>query len=228
MTREIGYDAFLRVRCSTGLRVKRYIGNYFKQTNDDIELVSIDSDSTLACELIYDGEIEKTSNSYIQCALLYTNRKGQRLIRVHTLRLKVASSIGEVFRFADMDATFTMMTKLAITQLLKNRDSVEIVRDTVNDRLTSILAAYRKNCSPSSPLGQLVLPEALKLLPIYVLGFLKSPAMRTGVDVPMDERIVYFNYLMRSSIESILVFSFPKFIAMHNMPDPIVIIFYDY
>src|SRR5690606_9744425 len=85
-----------------------------------------------------------------------------------------------------------------------------------------ILAAYRRNCSQLSPLGQLVLPEALKLLPIYVLGFLKSPAMRPGVDVPMDERIVYFNYVMKMSVQQILLYSFPRLISLHKMPDPVV------
>ena len=35
-------------------------------------------------------------------------------------------------------------------------------------RTANILACYRKNCASPSAAGQLILPELLKLLPLYV------------------------------------------------------------
>ena len=43
-----------------------------------------------------------------------------------------------------------------------------------------VLNSYRKNCSEQSAPGQLVLPEALKLAPLYNLALSKCPAFRCG------------------------------------------------
>lgn len=45
---------------------------------------------------------------------------------------------------------------------------------------TRILAAYRKNCAASMSSGQLVLPDALKLLPLYTSSLLKLPGFLQG------------------------------------------------
>lgn len=42
-----------------------------------------------------------------------------------------------------------------------------------------VLNSYRKNCSGQSAPGQLVLPEALKLAPLYNLALSKCPAFRS-------------------------------------------------
>jgi hypothetical protein len=43
--------------------------------------------------------------AFLQAALLYTTTDGHRRVRVHTLALPVASSLGSVFRGADLDTT---------------------------------------------------------------------------------------------------------------------------
>ncbi len=45
-----------------------------------------------------------------------------------------------------------------------------------------VLNSYRKNCSGQSAPGQLVLPEALKLAPLYNLSLSKCPAFRYLLD----------------------------------------------
>lgn len=41
-----------------------------------------------------------------------------------------------------------------------------------------VLNSYRKNCSGQSGPGQLVLPERLKLAPLYILALSKTPTFR--------------------------------------------------
>ena len=43
---EAGYAAVLRVRCGTGVRVKRYKGHYLSQNVHDMDLASISQSST--------------------------------------------------------------------------------------------------------------------------------------------------------------------------------------
>ncbi len=40
-----------------------------------------------------------------------------------------------------------------------------------------MLACYRKNCAQSTTAGQLILPETLKLLPVYVTSLIKCDAL---------------------------------------------------
>lgn len=43
-------------------------------------------------------------------------------------------------------------------------------RDRVSGQCVNILYTYRKFCATASSSGQLILPEALKLLPLYTMG----------------------------------------------------------
>ena len=44
------------------------------------------------------------------------------------------------------------------------------VRERLTDRCISVLCSYRKFCATVTSSGQLILPETLKLLPLYILG----------------------------------------------------------
>ncbi len=56
-----------------------------------------------------------------------------------------------------------------------NRD-LRFLPAELTDAATAVLLSYRKHCAASSQMGQLVLPEPLKLLPLYVNCLLKLPA----------------------------------------------------
>jgi len=51
------------------------------------------------------------------------------------------------------------------------------IRENFSHQVAVILSCYRKNCSQQSPPGQLILPESLKLLPMYANCLLKSDAL---------------------------------------------------
>lgn len=49
------------------------------------------------------------------------------------------------------------------------------IREQVTNLCINILHSYRKFCATVSSSGQLILPEALKLLPLYTLGISRLP-----------------------------------------------------
>jgi hypothetical protein len=53
-------------------------------------------------------------------------------------------------------------------------DPLVSVRESVTRQCVDALYQYRLTCASSSPPGQLILPESLKLMPLYTLAFLKS------------------------------------------------------
>lgn len=48
---------------------------------------------------------------YIQAALLYTHRSGQRRLRVINLALNVAHQLADVYRSMELDTTINFLTK---------------------------------------------------------------------------------------------------------------------
>lgn len=55
------------------------------------------------------------------------------------------------------------------------------VREQATNLCINILLSYRKFCATVSSSGQLILPEALKLLPLYTLGKFLSQHVHRGV-----------------------------------------------
>ncbi len=51
------------------------------------------------------------------------------------------------------------------------------IRDNIITQSANMLACYRKNCAQSTTAGQLILPETLKLLPVYVTSLIKCDAL---------------------------------------------------
>lgn len=71
----------------------------------DLVLAGMDCDKAVVCTLRHEERLRSGGSAYIQAALLYTTPSGQRRVRVHTLALPIAGSLGSVFRGADLDAT---------------------------------------------------------------------------------------------------------------------------
>jgi protein transport protein SEC24 len=223
ITREKGFDALMRVRCSTGLSVTKYSGPFSALGTDNVDLPGIDADTTFFVEFKHDADLEKTTVAYFQVAILYTSSVGERLIRVHTIRLPIANTVPAMFRSADMDAHLSGISRLACDLITINRDSRDIVKRFVSENAISILTMYRKerqerNDNPGQ--GQLILPDSLKLLPVYFLGLLKTPAFKAGTDIPIDVRISAFNYLTRIPCHNTVTYCYPNLYPLHEMGEP--------
>ena len=63
-------------------------------------------------------------------------------------------------------------------QLLKTPKDV---REAIMTQCAEILACYRKNCANPSSVGQLILPESMKLLPLYSNCVIKNDALQAGM-----------------------------------------------
>jgi len=115
--------------------------------------------------------------------------QGRRLVRVHNLALIASADLSDVFRVADLDAVFAAKVQAkcsglgVIPRLLAAEPSWPLgaAREALVEHCADALHAYRTQCAQTSPAGQLILPESLKLLPLYSLGALKSLALRENV-----------------------------------------------
>lgn len=235
--RDCGYEAVLKVRCSAGLRVDRSYGSFYNSRSldgfsvDEMEFAVIDQDRSICVTFAHDENLAEGSDAYIQAALLYTRSDGIRCVRVHNLALMVEPLLSNVFRFADLDATCSVWQRTAAKQFVDKalmRATPSAVKDQLMEQCVNVLFNYRKFCASSSSSGQLILPESLKLLPLYTLATLKSRALRgnlTGnpprgfIDVRADERVMMMGLLNSLPVEFAVSAVYPKLYSMHDMTE---------
>jgi protein transport protein SEC24 len=176
VTRETGYQGMMKVRCSNGLRVSDYDGNFFQNKPSEIEFGTIDADKAVVVMFKHEGKVERKLDVVFQSALLYTTATGERRVRVQNLSARSSNDVVEVFKATDEDAILVTIAKEASFKML-TKTSRE-VREGIVDKCIRILAAYRKHNGSGAHQGQLILPDKLRLLPLYTLGLMKTRAFR--------------------------------------------------
>ncbi|WOL14443.1 protein transport protein Sec24-like [Canna indica] len=213
ISRPQGFEAVMRVRCSQGLQVQEYFGNFCKRIPTDIDLPGIDSDKTIMVTFKHDDKFQENSECTFQCALLYSTVYGQRRIRVINLSLPCTSMLSNLFRSADLDTQFACFLKQAANSIPVN--PLTQVREQITNLCINILHAYRKFCATVSSSGQLILPEALKLLPLYTLALVKSIGLRN--DGRLDDRSYWVSHVSSLSISLAIPLVYPRMISIHDL-----------
>uniref|UniRef100_A0A7N0TRM7 Uncharacterized protein n=1 Tax=Kalanchoe fedtschenkoi TaxID=63787 RepID=A0A7N0TRM7_KALFE len=213
VTRPQGLEAVMRVRCSQGLQVQEYYGNFCKRIPTDVDLAAIDCDKTIMVTLKHDDKLQDGSECSFQSALLYTTVYGQRRIRVNTLSLPCTSLLSNLFRAADLDTQFACFLKQAGNDIPIN--PLVHVKEQVINLCINILYSYRKYCATVSSSGQLILPEALKLLPLYTLALKKSIGLRS--DGRIDDKSFWVNLVSSISTALAVPLVYPRMIPIHDL-----------
>eukprot|EP00271_Cylindrocystis_brebissonii_P012807 TRINITY_DN3230_c0_g1_i1.p1 TRINITY_DN3230_c0_g1~~TRINITY_DN3230_c0_g1_i1.p1 ORF type:complete len:1229 (+),score=266.22 TRINITY_DN3230_c0_g1_i1:375-4061(+) len=211
--RPTGLEAVMKVRCSTGLTVGDYFGNFHRRLPAEIYLPSLDCDKTIMVSFHHDEKLPDNSEACFQSALLYTTTSGERRVRVQTLALPTSTILANLFRAADLDAQFTYFLKKAAIEA--SLQPLLTVRDAAVQQCVNILFTYRKYCASASSSGQLILPEALKLLPLYTLALNKSVGLRN--DGRIDERAYWLSRVFSLSASLAVPLVYPRMLALHHL-----------
>jgi protein transport protein SEC24 len=247
------YEAVLKVRTSVGLKVTDLIGpgSYIK-VDDELRAATLDQTTTFACALQHTSSIKDEEKFYFQVAVLYTSPDKHRRIRIHNLCLIGTSFPAVLFKHADLDGTVAFFTKSSVHKALYERYSSPDEngpRAWLTTGLVDVLYKYRHSCSESSPRTQLILPESLKLLPLYTLGLMKHPALienksssipkkganTAGNDKPAidtrgpsatfvvnaraHERAFEIRRLRSASVKEVINSLYPRLFALHAVAD---------
>uniref|UniRef100_A0A8C9IEM0 SEC24 homolog B, COPII coat complex component n=1 Tax=Piliocolobus tephrosceles TaxID=591936 RepID=A0A8C9IEM0_9PRIM len=75
LTRKIGFEAVMRIRCTKGLSMHTFHGNFFVRSTDLLSLANINPDAGFAVQLSIEESLTDTSLVCFQTALLYTSSK---------------------------------------------------------------------------------------------------------------------------------------------------------
>ncbi|KAL0280938.1 UNVERIFIED_CONTAM: hypothetical protein PYX00_002086 [Menopon gallinae] len=220
VSRQIVFDAIMRVRTSTGVRATDFYGHLYMSNTTDMELAAIDSDKAVAVEIKHDDKLTEEDGVYIQVALLFTSCSGQRRLRVLNLSLKTCSQMADLYRSCDLDTTINFFAKQGMFKLLES--SPKQLKSNLVTRCATILACYRKNCASPSSVGQLILPECMKLLPLYINTLMKSDAFCGGSDMTCDDRSYAMHCVIIMDVSVSVVYFYPRLIELHTIdPDSV-------
>jgi protein transport protein SEC24 len=212
---EAGYAAILRVRCSAGIKVQGYHGHFMQTDPQDMDLACVQGSSTFLADLAHEGRLDKKGTALVQCALLYTSRRGGRRVRVHTLRMNVAEQYSTLYRHTDLEATTYSIICHGVHEAVNK--GVKPAREYLQRRVADLLVGYRRHSNSSTNSGQLLLPEQLKLLPVYIMCTLKSDAFVQGTAVRLDDRMQNMFLLLGYPLDRLLYYLYPRLYPLHAL-----------
>uniref|UniRef100_A0AAY4A1N4 SEC24 homolog C, COPII coat complex component n=1 Tax=Denticeps clupeoides TaxID=299321 RepID=A0AAY4A1N4_9TELE len=209
--KQMGFDAVMRVRTSTGIRATDFFGSFYMSNTTDVELAGLDCDKTVTVEFRHDDKLSEGDGgrSYRCCAVLYTSCNGQRRLRIHNMAVNCCAQLADLYRNCETDTIINFFTKYAYRSMLSS--PTKTVRDSLVNQCAQILACYRKKTVP------LILPECMKLLPVYLNCVLKSDVLHPAADTSLDDRAYLRQLVSAMDVAESHVFFYPRLLPLHKM-----------
>eukprot|EP01006_Ploeotia_vitrea_P000817 TRINITY_DN103701_c0_g1_i1.p1 TRINITY_DN103701_c0_g1~~TRINITY_DN103701_c0_g1_i1.p1 ORF type:complete len:951 (+),score=97.02 TRINITY_DN103701_c0_g1_i1:109-2853(+) len=211
LQRDTGFEAVMRVRCNAGVKVTHFFGHFFVRGQDLLALPNTDEDKGFAIMIQHlPNQMLSQSTFSIQAALLYTTTSGERRIRVHTLSLPVTASPVELYRNVDLICGVELISKMAVDTTLSQ--SLEAARSSLFDTAVAILKHYRNILAHQhrADQSQLVLPDALKELPLLIMCVIKYITFRADNEAQPDDRVAGMARMMTTPLARSLRFLHPR------------------
>jgi protein transport protein SEC24 len=129
----------------------------------------------------------------------------------------VVASLAALFRGADLDCQLALACRGAAAELLRGKLSAAALRERSLSDSVGALHAYRRFCASNSAAGQLILPEALKLLPLHGLGLSKSAGLRPSASV--CERAIWALQQLAAPAAAVAPSCYPRLFQMAELGD---------
>ena len=247
LTRTTGFEAVMRLRCSRGVVITNFYGNFFIRGTDLLALPNVSCDTAFNVELSHEKEeaLQPGGVVAIQAALLYTTSGGERRICVHTMAKPVTSVLTDLFRRVDPAAVANVMAKIALDHAL--RHGLPMARKYVHRTLVEIVRCYRAATAGGGGMGGgmgayggplrpgmpgqqqpqqgqpgqdgALLPDNLSPLPLLALGLQKCTLYRGGEAIRSDERASLVYKMLTMPVPASTVFASPLLFGLHDLPD---------
>ncbi|AWP00029.1 putative protein transport protein Sec24A-like [Scophthalmus maximus] len=216
ITRKIGFEAVMRIRCSKGLSIHTFHGNFFVRSTDLLSLPNVNPDAGFAVQMSIEENLDDMQVVSFQAALLYTSSKGERRIRVHTLCLPVVNSLSDIFSGADVQAMTGLLACMAVDRSVTA--SLSDARDAMTNAAIDSLSSYRQSVLTVQQPG-LLAPACLRLFPLFVLALLKQKSFRTGTSTRLDDRVFAMCQLKYQPLTYAMLMIHPALYRIDDLTD---------
>ncbi|XP_066245647.1 protein transport protein Sec24A [Euwallacea similis] len=215
LKRKIGFEAVMRVRCTRGLTINTFHGNFFVRSIDLLSLPNINPDAAFGMQVAIEENLSESQSVCFQAALLYTSSKGERRIRVHTLCLPIANTLQDVIYSADQQCIIGLLSKMAVDRSMQA--SLSDAREAFINAAVDVLTSYKFSLNMGNSSSGLLAPERLKLLPLYIAAILKHPAFRIGVPTRLDDRVKAMIDMKTLPLPLLMQQIYPDLYPVHNL-----------
>ncbi|XP_045520158.1 protein transport protein Sec24A isoform X1 [Pieris brassicae] len=217
LTRKIGFEAVMRVRCSRGITIHTFHGNFFVRSTDLLSLPNVSPDAGFGMQLTIEESLSDLQQVCFQAALLYTSSKGERRIRVHTMALPIATTLTDVLHAADQTCIVGLLSKMAVDRCVTA--SMSEAKEALINVAIDVLSAHKLSQNlPAGPASSaLMAPIALRLLPMFLLALMKTKALRTGTSTRLDERVAAMCDLKCQPLPQLLRTVYPDLYPIHTL-----------
>lgn len=216
LSSEIGLEAVLRVRATTGLRMANFYGNFFNRSSDLCAFPAFPRDQCYVVEVAIDENLTKNVVC-MQAAVLHTTCNGERRIRVMTLALPTTTNLSDVYASADQCAITTYFSHKAVERSLDS--GLDAARDALQAKLTELLQTFKKELAGGSMGGGLQFPANLRALPVLFLALIKHVGLRRSAQIPSDIRSAALCLLSTLPVPLLMRYIYPRLYSLHDMPD---------
>jgi protein transport protein SEC24 len=216
LSSEIGLEAVLRVRATTGLRMNTFYGNFFNRSSDLCAFPAFPRDQCYVVEVAIDENLGKTTIC-LQAAVLHTTCNGERRIRVMTLCLPTTTNLSDMYASADPVAITTYFSHKAVERVLST--SLDAARTALQSKLTELLQTFKKELAGGSMGGGLQFPANLRSLPVLFLGLIKNVGLRNSAQIPSDIRSAALCLLSTLPPPLLMRYIYPRLYSLHDMSD---------
>ena len=224
------YEAVMKVRCSHGLVCEGIMGLGIEKSASQREICSVTEDQTWHIRLNYNSDLsDDASDSFLQVSFLYTNMAQQRVVRVLNFAMPIVTSLSAVFRYADVHCVCNSILREAVAESgnFARASSgyydfaLSDIRQKMSDHGVNILYAYRQHCASNHSSGQLILPESLKFLVVFLNGLARSDYLisndNQNVHVSADVRALRFAELEYMPISLCIPVVYPRLLTILDM-----------
>ncbi|CAK1553420.1 unnamed protein product [Leptosia nina] len=217
LTRKIGFEAVMRVRCTRGIAIHTFHGNFFVRSTDLLSLPNVSPDAGFGMQLTIEESLSDLQQVCFQAALLYTSSKGERRIRVHTMALPIATTLTDVLHAADQQCIVGLLSKMAVDRCVTA--SMSEAKEALINVAIDVLSAHKLSQNlPAGPASSsLHAPLPLRLLPMYLLALLKTKALRTGTSTRLDERVAAMCDLKCHPLAQLIRLVYPDLYPIHSL-----------
>jgi protein transport protein SEC24 len=217
LSAEIGLEAVLRVRATTGLRMSTFYGNFFNRSSDLCAFPAFPRDQAYVVEVAIDENLTKNFVC-MQTAVLHTTSNGERRIRVMTLALPTTTNLADLYASADQCAITTFFSHKAVERTLNS--GLEAARDALQSKLIELLQTFKKELAGGNMGGGgLQFPANLRGLPVLFLGLIKNVGLRKSAQIPSDLRSAALCQLSTLPLPLLMQYVYPRLYSLHDMPD---------
>ncbi|CAJ1329895.1 unnamed protein product, partial [Effrenium voratum] len=216
------YNCVVKLRCSKGLCCKSLLAPWpaaaSAEDQSAFEVPRLSPDMsvtfTLLPEIEPDPEEEylrsrERKSLAVQAAILYTNCKGERLLRTHTRSLSIVTSARQILNSINMAPLMATLVKQAVIIALDPTQNPKLPRDMLLESCLQILTTYRRRCVDLPNKQKLVTSKQLQLLPLYILAARKLLYAFVGCkeDKVQEEML---QRILRMPIHNIMIALYPR------------------